>query len=83
MNVERLSNAWLYPAIRQPFFSNSSMEGPWSVADEMVGERASAMTPIARVDVNGGIGVLPEVTLLRTKRAKFHVDLSDQPSHTH
>jgi len=32
------------------------MDGPWSVADEMVGERASAMTPIARVDVNGGIG---------------------------
>ena len=57
MNVERLSNAWLYPATRQPVFSNSSMEGLSSASDEMVAERASVtllIMPTARMEANDG-----------------------------
>lgn len=58
MNVERLSNAWLYPATCQPVFSNSSIEGLSSAAEEEIGKKASVtllVTVIARVKANGGI----------------------------
>ena len=48
MNVERLSNAWLYPAICHPVFSNSSIVGLSSAA-----RVALPVTAIIAMEANG------------------------------
>jgi hypothetical protein len=52
MNVDRLSKAWLKPAICHPVFSNSPIAGPSSAAVETFADRVSVATPAKTIRQN-------------------------------
>jgi hypothetical protein len=52
MNVDRLSNAWLYPAICHPVFSSSPIAGPFSAAVETFADNVSIAKPAKTIRQN-------------------------------